>query len=351
MAKRTILTYTQVKERLGSGRCHLLLGNGFSIACNRVYAYGRLYDFAKKNGLTKHVQGVFEYLGTNNFEGVMKLLKDGVWLAKHYGLRAGLRSKADMAQDLESVKVALVEALAKTHLQIPGEVGEDRLKRCREFMKPYHNIFTVNYDLLLYWVTMSEQEMSRRDGFRDSTDDPEAKYCVFCEHIGGDKGIFFIHGALHLYVDSGEVRKHTWKKTGRRLIELVREGLTGREYPLFVAEGAAEKKKIQIQGDSYLSYCLGKLQRIQGPLVTFGLSLGESDQHVLDSISNNCALPTVYVGLHGDPDSRENGRIRDRCLELESRRKTILAKNRSGKELTVRFYDSASAPVWDPTTG
>lgn len=347
MAKLKLLTYEEVRQEIGTKRSHLLLGNGFSIACNPIYHYGNLYDFAKKNGLTKHVQGVFDYLGSNNFEGVMRLLEDGVWLAGHYGLKSAAKAKGDMAEDLKSVKHALVEALAKTHLQIPNEVGNDRLEQCSEFMKPYQNVFTLNYDLLLYWVALHDEELLRRDGFRDSEDDEDADYCVFREHIGGDKGIFFIHGALHLYVEAGEVRKHTWSKTGVRIIDRVQEGLSNNQYPLFVAEGMAEKKKIQIQANSYLSYCLGKFQRIEGPLVIFGLSLGESDQHILDSISHNSKLPEIYVGLYGDPDFEVNKSIRHKCHELQSTRQQFAAKKKGGQELTIKFYDSSTTQVWE----
>ena len=347
MAKLKLLEYEEVRQEIGAKTCHLLLGNGFSIACNPIYHYGSLYDFAKKNGLTKHVQGVFDYLGTNNFEGVMRLLEDGIWLACHYGLKPVAKAKGYMAEDLKSVKHALVEALAKTHLQIPNEVGNDRLEQCSKFIKLYKNIFTLNYDLLLYWVALHDEELLRRDGFRNSEDDEDADYCVFREHVGGDKGIFFIHGALHLYVEAGEVRKHTWSKTGVRIIERVQEGLSNNQYPLFVAEGDAEKKKIQIQTNSYLSYCLGKFQRIEGPLVIFGLSLGKSDQHILDSISHDVKLPEIYVGLYGNPDSEENKSIRRKCQEVEETRRHFAAQKRGGQELKVKFYDSSTVSVWE----
>jgi hypothetical protein len=345
VSKIKTLSYEQVRQKIGSNRCHLLLGNGFSIACDSIYKYGSLYDFAKKNGLTKHVQGVFDYIGTNNFEGVMRLLENGIWLAAHYGLKVSSKSKSEMSKDLESVKKALVEAIAKTHLPIPNDIGESRIKRCIDFIKPYHNIFTLNYDLLLYWVAMSESELLRRDGFRNSDNDPEAEYCVFSEHVGGDKGIFFIHGALHFYVEAGEVRKHTWKKTGIRIIKLVEDNLKHGKYPLFVAEGISEKKKIQIQANSYLSYCLGKLQRIQGPLVVFGLSLGESDQHILDAISYNNKLPEIYVGLYGNPSTDTNKEIKKRCMELVSIRRKMI-ENKGGNELEVNYFNAESANVW-----
>ena len=341
------LTYQEVQDKIGTQRCHLLLGNGFSIACDPVFSYGSLYDYAKKKGLTEHVQGVFEYLGTNNFEGVLRLLHDGLWLTKHYGLTRGAKARGNMRKDLQSVKKALVSTLAKAHLARPGDVLEERVKCCANFVHPYHNIFTMNYDLLLYWVVMSDPELLRRDGFRDSEDEPEADYCVFTEHVGGEKGLFFVHGALHLYLEVGEVRKHTWSKSGVPLIDRVREGLDHEEYPLFVAEGTAEKKKIQIESSSYLSYCLSKFQRIQGPLVVFGLSLGGSDQHIVDAIAHNLKLPEVFIGLYGGDKIPQNKIIRRIAKKMVRERNAALAGNRRGKNLTVRFFDSTSAQIWD----
>jgi len=85
MASDHILTYDEVLAKLPDTK-HLLLGNGFSIACDPIFNYPNLFDFAKKKGLTKHVQEVFNYLGTNNFEGVMRLLDDSLWISKHYRL-------------------------------------------------------------------------------------------------------------------------------------------------------------------------------------------------------------------------------------------------------------------------
>ena len=65
-----ILDYSDVLRELGGGRAFVLLGNGFSIGCDPVFSYGRLYDAAKNAGLSENAQAVFDYLGTNNFEGV-----------------------------------------------------------------------------------------------------------------------------------------------------------------------------------------------------------------------------------------------------------------------------------------
>src|SRR5258705_3362835 len=262
-----ILKVTEVRKRIEQKRSHLLLGNGFSIGCDSIFSYGSLYD-AIADTLPEKVRATFEHLGTNNFERAMRLLEEGAWITDLYN--PDLKAADEMRERLDVVKSALIKAVAEKHLARPGDVQEWRLSTCVEFLKPFHNVFSLNYDLLLYWTEMHGLSVLQgRDGFRDSVDDPDAEYCVFSEHVRDEKGIFFIHGALHLYVEDGEVRKHTWTKSGKPLIELIQAGLQLNEYPLFVAEGDSLKKREQILANGYLDYCLGKLGRIKDPLVTF----------------------------------------------------------------------------------
>jgi hypothetical protein len=80
----TLLTYSDVRQRIGSGRSHVLLGNGFSISCDPVFKYQSLYEYAVNAGLSDTAKKVFEKLGTNNFEGVMRLLDDAHWVSVIY---------------------------------------------------------------------------------------------------------------------------------------------------------------------------------------------------------------------------------------------------------------------------
>lgn len=342
-----LMKYADVETALPSGRSHLLLGNGFSISCKPVFSYGSLFEYAKKNGLPKSAVGIFERLGTNNFEGVMRLLDDGEWLAKHYGLLPKSK-KGVMSNDLESVKNALVAAIAKTHPKHTNKIEEDRKARCVRFLAPYHNIFTTNYDLLLYWVEMSDRNtLKGRDGFRQDIDGQDDDYVVFSEHLGNQEGMFFIHGALHLYVVDGQVRKHSWARTGRQLVESIKDGLDAGQYPLFVAEGKAERKLEQIERSGYLSYCLGKLGRIKNALVVLGLSFGASDEHISDVIARNKELKELYVGIHDGAPSSEILTIQRNVKRIQERREALIASKRVRHKLKVSFYSTASAAVWD----
>ena len=68
-----------------------------------------------------------------------------------------------------------------------------------------------------------------------------------------------------------------------------------------IKELHVNKKLEQIRGNAYLSYALGKLSRIESPLVIYGHALGRSDSHIADAIVGNEKIKALYVGLFGDP--------------------------------------------------
>jgi len=339
-----ILDYAEVRQHIGDRRSFLLLGNGFSIACDPVFRYSSLYEASVAAGLSHKAQSVFEKIGTNNFEGVMKLLEDSHWVGKTYNLIEG--DSSQMLDDLEVIKQTLVAAVASSHLEQPGDIAESRKQAAVRFFSPYHIVFTTNYDLLPYWVIMAAGEPPPfEDCFRADQDEPDAPYLVFSQRLRDNRGLLYLHGALHLYLGEGELRKHSWMRTGRRLTDLIREGLGQGQYPLFVAEGTPDKKLQQIQGNGYLWYCLEKLRSIQSPLVTFGHSLGFSDDHILSAIATNQQLAEIYVGLHGDPESASNLEIRSAAQGVVDRRAQF--SRRRNRPLKLKFYTSDTVQVWD----
>lgn len=342
--KSTVLTYTEVRERIGDTRSYLLLGNGFSIACHEVFRYSSLYESAVSAGLSQRAQLLFDRVGTNNFEGVMRLLEQADWIARAYGLVRG--NSSEMLRDLEVIKKTLVEAVANSHLESSGDIEEARKQAAANFFSPYHIVFSTNYDLLPYWVVMAMGDPPPfEDCFRADQDEPDASYLVFSQRLKERRGLLYLHGGLHLFLEEGELRKHSWSRTGRRLTDLIREGLEHGQYPLFVAEGSPDKKLQQIQANGYLWYCMEKLRAIQTPLVIFGHSLGASDGHICDAIASNVELPEVYVGLFGDPESEWNMSLRA-ATHLMVVSRSRLSGRRKYRPLQVFFYLSDSVQVW-----
>lgn len=342
-----LVSYSDVKAALPA-TAHLLLGNGFSIGCDPIFRYESLYEAAVEAGLSERAQAVFHRLGTSNFEGVMRLLEDSDWVAQLYGLRE--RSEdSEMMSDVEIVKRTLVSAVATSHLAHTGLVSDRMKMSALRFLNPYHSVFTTNYDLVLYWVVMAANPIRFQDGFAEDEVAPDSPYVVFSKRLGSNRGLFYLHGALHLYLVGGELRKHCWSRTRTPLTDLIKAGLEVGDYPLFVAEGAPKAKLEQIQRVGYLWYCLDKLARIRSPLVVFGHSLGDTDQHIVDVIAENQDIHKVCLGVHGGRTSGAGGRAWETARRLTTARERIRGRRgrgRSGRDLTIEFFESESAAVW-----
>ena len=149
--------------------------------------------------------------------------------------------------------------------------------------------------------------------------------------------------ALHLYTHEGVTRKLV--RGGQRpLVELIREVFDKGGEPLFVAAGRAEQKQQAVRKNAYLSYCFDKLSALRGDVVIFGLSLGESDNHIFQALADNAGLARVYLSIHGDPVSSGNLQMRSIARRLEE-----TSERRRGAEkpgLKVSLFDSDSARVW-----
>lgn len=346
-----ILTYQEALNlaREHGGKVRVLLGNGFSIGAHSQFQYGTLYEQAKQAGLPDHVIELFERYGTTNFELVLRQLDEGQWLAGHYEMHA-TNPDRDMAADYERLKEVLVEAISASHPAVPDAVGRDRLKACYQFLEAFEEVFTLNYDLLLYWTSLVQEPFRFEDGFGREFDTDES-YCVFLPSGSSRPHIYFVHGALHLTTDAGEVRKLVWNTTGIPIMEQVRIDLEAKRYPLVVSEGTSLDKLERIESSSYLSWALRKLENIQGSLFTYGWALSPEDEHLLDAIAKDTALERVFIGVYGDPGSEANQALFEAAARLPQRRAEVLESGRTGRRskkvhLEVHYYDASTANVW-----
>jgi len=319
-------TFPQVLEETKSGNRHLFLGNGFSRSwSDNIFNYKNLLDKSDFGNRNEAIKGIFGELNTYDFEEVMQTMVSSVYVAQSFNEYPVFVEA--IYRDAECLKKSLLETIAKTHPNLPTEVSENQYISVREFLLDFSNVFTVNYDLLLYWArnmrNLAPQDFKTDDGFR-----------LGGEWLGSEtnQNVFFVHGGLHLYDEGGAIKKHTYTEYGGAIIDQVRNNLDSNKFPIFVAEPSHSKKLDRIRHNPYLNYCYEKLGEIDDALVILGHSMDETDSHIFNQIASS-DVKNIYVSLFGDPNSKIN-------------RKTKSNAESYFYKCSVHFYKAESAQVW-----
>lgn len=351
-----LLTFDEAIEHSAQfKKRHLLLGNGFSIACRpKIFTYGSLFEQADFSSAPR-LPAVFDAVGTTDFEHVIKMLEDASRVVPVYSKEA-TEAAAQMAADAEALKDILIQTVANNHPNIPNEINDEQFWACRRFLAHFlgdenkdGKVYTLNYDLLLYWTLMHEDmgfdepiSLAANDGFgRDEDTEPE--YVNWMGESGAHgQRVHYLHGALHLFDAGAELQKYTWVNTGKPLLEQAREAMGARKFPLFVAEGKSTQKLAKIKHSAYLHHSYKSFSSQMGQrndaLFIFGHSLAENDQHILKKIARG-KIGQIYVGLYGDPNSDGNKAIRSAANALGAHRDERVP-------LSIAFFDAGSAQVW-----
>lgn len=320
------------EARAHGGPVSILLGNGFSIGADQSFDYRRLLDRAKFGNRTrsKRIRSVFDLLGTADFEFVVERLEVTAGTLEVY--RSLTRTGSTIQADAARVRRALAEVLAAIHPERIGDIGDARLDGCHDFLAQFDEIFTTNYDLILYWAILRKRAHFR-DGFR-----PRDGQLVHAEPA--DQNVSWLHGAVHLHEelvagDSPLTVKQQWS-AGVPLVDRLREELREGRLPLIVMEGTWRQKQRRINSSPYLSNALQRLRHLEGSLFTYGWGLSENDDHVLNAIQRS-GVKHLYVGLHGRRNSRSNANTVGQAYRVRAL---------SGDRVRIRLWSTETASVW-----
>jgi hypothetical protein len=337
-----------------------LLGNGFSIACDSsIFTYNSLFneaDFSSNDEIKK----AFDNLGTTDFELVIDALqKSSLVLPAYKGDEDVLCDK--MNKDAHKIKELLINTIASRHPAYPSEISEEAYGHCRKFLSHFikkdnkGRVYTLNYDLLLYWTLMheiddKESESQFSDGFgRDSwKDGGEIHFSdeLIWQGKSSYQNIHYLHGGLHLYDKGGEIQKFSWVDTGQSLIDQSRAALEDNKFPLFVTEGDYEKKMEKIHHSAFLYTSFKSFEDIANAgrykpgntcLFTYGVSFSQNDKHIFNKIAKG-KIKHLFVSIYGDINSEDNQRI----VALAE----ALKEKRDKYPLKITYYSAESANVW-----
>jgi hypothetical protein len=276
----------------------LLLGNGLSINVWPDFAYRSLFEQAKDQrgagALTRRDRKVFEEFRTENFEVALGALNTTIRTVEAAGFDA-----QPFLESYRSIQAALAEAVRGVHITL-SEVPDTARETIKETMERQKIVFTTSYDLLVYWAMgYGEEYGSLVDCFwsngRCEFDPDDAKVEAL------KTPVYFLHGGTHLVVESNSVTRKI-KRGMRTILEQFGRPIYDdpRARPLLITEGSSADKLRAIEDNVYLAHVLKKLQRCAKPLVVFGSSLGDQDEHLVDAINLHPERPVAISMLPGD---------------------------------------------------
>lgn len=329
-------------------KCALLIGNGFSMAYDSTrFSYGALATLAEDQNLLPDIAlTVMKATGTSDFEALMRKLQSTVETLRSLGPDEHSKIITDLNDAVDSIREALARSIAGLHPDRPFEIEEAAYIRVRAFLDRFKNIYTVSYDLLLYWSLMqtfvdAPTTHRRDDGFRDSRIDGDdtVLWNIYDTHA---QTVHYLHGALHLYRGFDGLRKITYVRTHAALIDQVRGQLRANRFPLYVAEGESEGKLAQINGSAYLSRSLRSLTGRGNGLVVFGHSLDANDDHIFEAVVRS-KINRMGISLYGDPNSPANQIVQRQAADLRERRRLANANY----PLETEFFDASTIPLWN----
>ncbi|MBU1325757.1 MAG: DUF4917 family protein [Alphaproteobacteria bacterium] len=190
-----VMTFTEALAATEGRDRTLLIGNGFSA---EYFDYATLLERSDLEPQTP-LRNLFDELGTVDFEAAITALEGAALVQRAYG-EAG-RSEA-LLGDAQQLREALVHAVNATHPQHRNDLVF-QYETAAAFISNFSRVFTLNYDLLLYWVNLERGRLF--DGFGLGARTPDRRFQgPFKE--GAHCDIFNLHGGLHLFAgDDGEI--------------------------------------------------------------------------------------------------------------------------------------------------
>lgn len=320
-----------------SSQRHLLLGNGFSIAADAGFDYRSLWNRIRK-GANPWLRDLMDASDTHDLEELLQAIHGGASVAY---MDEGDEDHDTVRDDhISELEDAFIRSISSTHPHHPGFRDVADWAFCCVFLNEFYHVFTLNYDLLLYWVhnnPILQEHMDlrqRRDGFWNN-DDGRLTFVPRC--FDGEPGLYYLHGGFHLFQEERLDFKRRWEK-GDHLTKQLRDGLEEGTFPLFVSGGDSKQKAKKIESSHYLRECYRRFMRVDGTLFTYGASFAENDQHICTAIVGNRSLSGLCIGVYDESDMPHYEEL---AYGLQQER-----EQRGFPELDVTFYDSKSVHLW-----
>jgi hypothetical protein len=317
------------REHAWSG---LLIGNGASLVVWDKFKYGSLYDTARTSNrfhqLGPKELAIFKRFNTENFEEVLDRLSTTEIMNGILGIDSGY-----VQGHYTNVQNALFEAVYYVHP--PDELKDLNIRvfrEIREALACHDHVFSTNYDLISYWSIMTQPNGA---GFKDYFWNAGGYFDANNVDVWGNPTrILYLHGGIHLArLANGRTLKKscTWEEG--TLQESLWTPRNDEAIPLFITEGSSRDKERAISRSDYLSFALDEFKKYRKPLVVFGHSLSESDDHLASAIQQWGDVPIAFSMRPADTITTRK-RKAHLCYRFP--------------EAELYFFDSTSHPMGAP---
>lgn len=266
----------------------VVIGNGASIAVDPRFQYRSLYAAARQAGLlTKSVADVFAHFSTSDFEFVLRALSNAHAINRILKVTDGVTNHT-----YGGVKAALIKTIQRIHPE-RSDIEKD-LPKIEKFLRRFGTVFSLNYDLVVYWGMLRGNEEIGKHRLKDCFD-AKRRFVYDGDWLRKPYGtnarstlVFYPHGSLFLGVDAFGQEEKIVSDSEKLVRVIARRWNIGDVSPLFVSEGTSLDKLQAIRRNGYLNQIYTEeLTKPRDTLLLYGWSMSDQDQHILDALAKS----------------------------------------------------------------
>lgn len=316
---------------------NIIIGNGFGISFDQAFGS---QCFSWKNLLElceiKVGSPLYDLLHDCNldFELAHQKLNNAIDVFVTYG---EFEDKIGFyRQQVDLLREQLIFAVSASHPNSFANASSEmdvKIESGRRFLRQFKEIYSLNYDLLLYWLRCYKQSYIGSDSFCNSTDHDDLIFSP-----DDNSNFFFPHGALFLNrngISATKVRSSQFDP----ILAVVERNIDNGVFPVTVSEGTGKQKREVIRGNKYLSYCYDRLQKVEGDVFTFGCSfMNGKDEHIIQQLLRSPA-ENIIIGEYA-PD-------RARAIQLLNEFEQVQKKQGHRRTVPVFIADTSDTRIWE----
>lgn len=345
---------------------HIILGNGFSLSFlqnlginDPKFSYPQIIQDiieGSENGsytFEGDIRKAQQIADTYNLETIIEHLCNLERFSSVYNF-----DNSNINKDIQTLKDCLPTIISKYHPELPSQyqtdtsiikIDDNCYKSCGNFLKKFSTIFTLSYDLFLYWViNKGGLKNIFYDGFGNKGGTAPL---IWRDTYSGDgsKKFYYLHGGLHYYRTYIEEEFIQSFETGypvekikydgqSSIIEQIKEMVADNKFPLVVVEGNGKEKRKKITANDVLANGFSALSEVSGSVFIFGANLlSDEDNHLIQAMAKS-SVKNIYYGLHVNNDCYQ-----DTCHKITTK---ISGMFPSTHQLNIEFFNTYTMNVW-----